>query len=71
MTPSLFLPTSKISNVHCQLSDLIDFTMMRANFGAGVVTAPPLGDPTAATPEPASAILLLLGLGAVIRRRKK
>jgi T5SS/PEP-CTERM-associated repeat protein len=51
-------------------TDLTDFALMRANFGAGVGSSPG-GAPETATPEPASAVLLLLGLGAVIYRRKK
>jgi hypothetical protein len=50
--------------------DLTDFALMRANFGAGVGSSPS-GATGASTPEPASAVLLLLGLGAVIRRRRK
>ena len=51
--------------------DLADFALMRANFGVDVGSSPG-GNPEAiTTPEPATAVLLLLGLGAVIRRRKK
>lgn len=47
---------------------LEDLAIMRDYFGYGVVAAPgaELG---ATTPEPASAIMMLLGLGAVVRRR--
>ena len=45
--------------------DLHDLTILRDNYGAGVGAAP------AAAPEPGSAALLVLGLGAVIRRRKR
>jgi hypothetical protein len=50
--------------------DLADFVLMRANFGAGSGLSP-VAAPAVATPEPGTAVLLLLGLGAVIRRRKK
>ena len=46
--------------------DLDDFLVMRDNLGT-VAGAP--GAATA-TPEPSSAVLLMLGLGAVVRRKK-
>jgi T5SS/PEP-CTERM-associated repeat protein len=50
---------------------LEDFAILRAYLGSGVAAAAPEAESPAATPEPASAVLLLLGLGAVIRHRKK
>lgn len=52
-------------------ADLIDFALMRANFGVDLSGSPGVGDPNVSMPEPASAALLVLGLGAVIRRRKR
>jgi len=51
--------------------DLEDFALMRANFG--VIAGSPAGsnDMTASTPEPATLATLLLGAGALVRRRKK
>jgi hypothetical protein len=46
-----------------------DFAILRKYFGSGVVAAPQ-AESVATTPEPATAVLLLLGLGAVIRRRR-
>ena len=50
--------------------DLDDFALMRGNFGAGVGSSPG-GDPAATIPEPASAILVLAGLAATLRRRRR
>ena len=50
--------------------DLADFALMRANFGAGVGSGAP-GDATAATPEPATLILLAGGLPVLLRRRRR
>ena len=50
--------------------DLIDFAIMRANFGAGVNPGAP-GDATAATPEPATLILLAGGLPLLLRLRRR
>ncbi len=50
--------------------DLADFIIMRDNFGSGVVVAAPDAELTAVTPEPATGVLLLLGFGAVMRRRQ-
>ena len=51
------------------LVDLYDFAIMRAYFGYGVAAASN-AELVATTPEPSSAVLLLLGLGAVVRHRK-
>jgi len=50
--------------------DLTDFALMRANFGAGVATAP-LAGAAAATPEPATLILLAGGLPLLLKRKRK
>jgi hypothetical protein len=50
--------------------DLTDFALMCGNFGAGVGSSPG-ADPVTTTPEPASAVLLLLGLGATLWRRRR
>ena len=47
--------------------NLEDFAIMRENFGFGVISAPDV-EPGAATPEPATLMLLALGGLAVIRR---
>ena len=49
--------------------DLTDFALMRANFGAGVAPGAP-GDAAAATPEPATLILMAAGLPLLLRRRR-
>ena len=51
------------------LVDLEDLAIQRNNFGFGVLSSPG-AESGATTPEPASAALLLLGLGAVARRRR-
>ena len=50
--------------------DLTDFAMLRGNFGAGVGSSP-IGGPGAATPEPATLSLLVLGGLAMLRRRRE
>jgi MYXO-CTERM domain-containing protein len=50
--------------------NLEDFSIMRENFGLGVISAPDV-EPGAATPEPATMTLLALGGLAVIRRPRK
>jgi len=50
--------------------DLEDFALMRANLGAGV-GASPGGAPEAATPEPATLILLAGGLPVLLRFRRR
>jgi len=49
--------------------DIDDFKILKDEWGWQLAGAPDAG-PGAATPEPATAVLLLLGLGAVIRRRR-
>jgi len=49
--------------------DLVDFALMRANFGVGVESSPGPA-PDATVPEPATIALLGLGALAVIRRRR-
>jgi hypothetical protein len=51
-------------------TDLTDFALMRANFGAGVGSSPS-ADPGTATPEPATLILLSAGLPLLLRRKRK
>jgi len=50
--------------------DLKDFALMRANFGAGVGSSPS-ADPGAATPEPATLVLLAGGLPFLLRLRRR
>jgi hypothetical protein len=50
--------------------DLADFALQRANFGAGVGSSP-LVDAPAATPEPATLILLAVGGLAVLKNRRR
>jgi len=50
--------------------DLEDFAIMRDNFGEGVASAPS-GDTAVAAPEPATLALMVLGVPAMLRRRKK
>jgi len=50
--------------------DLTDFVLMRENFGVTPGSAPGLA-PSATTPEPFTAGILVLGLGAVIGRKKR
>jgi len=52
-------------------ADLDDFVTLRESFGNNYNLSPSAGANLATTPEPCSAVLMLLGLGAVIRRRKK
>jgi autotransporter-associated beta strand protein len=51
-------------------ADLDDFVMLRESFGNNYNLAPVSPDISQA-PEPCSAVLMLLGLGAVIRRKPK
>jgi len=51
------------------VTDIADFAILRAQFGEGVSPSGSLGDVPIAIPEPASVGFLLVGLGAVIRRR--
>ena len=50
--------------------DLIDFSLMRANFGAGVGSSPG-GAPEAVTPEPATMIFLIGGVPLLLRLRRR
>jgi len=50
-------------------ADLDDFVTLRESFGNNYNLAPSIPD-LSQTPEPCSAVLMLLGLGAVIRRRR-
>jgi len=50
--------------------DLVDFAMMRGNFGLGVESAPD-SEFGVTTPEPATLTLLALGGLAVLRRRRR
>jgi hypothetical protein len=50
--------------------DLIDFALMRENFGVTPGSAPGLG-PSATTPEPFTVSILTLGAVAIIRRRRR
>ena len=50
--------------------DLIDFAIMRGNFGFGVESAPD-ADLTATTPEPATLSLLALGGLVMLQRRRR
>ena len=50
--------------------DLDDLAIMRGAFGFGVPASAAAVDAAATTPEPSSAALLVLGLGAVVRRRR-
>jgi len=49
---------------------LEDFAALRAHFGSGAASAPDAGR-KAVIPEPGSSVVLLLGLGAVVRRGKR
>jgi hypothetical protein len=49
--------------------DLADFALQRANFGTGVGASPP-GAATAATPEPATLILMASGLPLLLKRKR-
>jgi hypothetical protein len=49
--------------------DLTDFALQRANFGTGVGASPP-GAATAATPEPATLILMASGLPLLLKRKR-
>jgi len=51
------------------LVDLGDFAILRGHFDSGAAAAPD-GEFAAMTPEPASAVLLLLGLGVFVHRKK-
>jgi len=50
--------------------DISDFALLRAHYGEGVAPAGGFGE-TITTPEPGTAILVLTGLAAVVRRRRK
>jgi T5SS/PEP-CTERM-associated repeat protein len=50
--------------------DLMDFVILRSNFGVGVESAPEI-ESVATTPEPATLGMLALGGLAMVRRRKR